>query len=101
MQWQATDQFGNLYIGVSDSMTVDDLSTELASMIDELASRNPGPITLTVDQEYGEINGPDPNQVSHVLRAEWLTKGDYFEAISVIVIRICAEKGLSIRIERA
>lgn len=72
MRWDPTDQFGNLFIGESAATTLDELAPEIMSMISELRSRTDGPITVSVDVEYGDINGPDPDQVSHVLKAPFL-----------------------------
>jgi len=68
MQWQATDQFGNLYVGESEAKTFDELKPDLASLVEELLARTPDPVRISVDLDYCEVNGPDPNQVSHVLR---------------------------------
>lgn len=73
MQWEGTDQFGNLFIGVSDATSIDELRPHLASLVEQLKIRTEGrPMTITVDTEYGEINGPDPNGVSHVIRCGWV-----------------------------
>jgi hypothetical protein len=73
MQWQATDQFGNLYVGESAAQTLEELRPHLLSLIRVLHERNPRPFSITIDPSYGEINGPDPDQVSHVLQVAWLT----------------------------
>jgi hypothetical protein len=72
MQWQATDQFGNLFVAQSEATDFEALKPELASLVEELASRNGEGFRVTFDFEYGEINGPHPEQVSHVIRSEWL-----------------------------
>jgi hypothetical protein len=82
MNWQATDQFGNLYRGESESSDVESLRDEIADMLHQLRSRTDGAITITVDTEYGELNGPDPNQVSHILGVPWLEGADAAEVVS-------------------
>lgn len=73
MQWEATDQFGNLWVGVSDAACIEDLRPHLASLVDQLVLRTEGkPFKVTIDREYGEINGPDPDGVSHVIRCGWV-----------------------------
>ena len=73
MQWEGTDQFGNLYVGVSEATSLEEIRPHLASLVEQLKLRAAGgPIRITVDTEYGEINGPDPNGVSHVIRCGWV-----------------------------
>mgnify|MGYP001202624036 CR=1 FL=1 len=84
MHWQATDQFGNLYRGESESSDVETLRDEIADMLQQLRGRTDGAITITVDTEYGELNGPDPNQVSHILGVPWLEGADPAEVVSCV-----------------
>lgn len=74
MQWEATDQFGNLYIGISDSTGLDDLQPEINSLVEELARRAPTNRSVSVDFSYGEIKGPNPDEVSHIIQVPWLTE---------------------------
>jgi len=71
VHWEPTDQFGNLYIGQLAATTIDDFRGPIRSMLTELAERATGDIRLTIDLEFAEINGPDPDQVSHILRSPW------------------------------
>lgn len=70
--WESTDQFGNMFIGVSDSTGPDGLYDELLSLATEVGVRRREGVVLTVDFGYGEINGPDPEEVTHVLQVPWL-----------------------------
>lgn len=72
MTWEATDQFGNLFVATTDAQSPDGLAPDLDSLIDELTRRTPGPITLTINPAYQEITGPDPEAVSHILQIPWL-----------------------------
>lgn len=72
MQWTPTDQFGNLNIGVSSAQSLDELRPDLESLIVELKDRAGEDFKVTVDLEYAEINGPDPERVSHILQVAWL-----------------------------
>lgn len=72
MQWTLTDQFGNLNVGVSTAQSLDELRTDLESLIVELRDRAGEEFKVTVDLEYAEINGPDPDRVSHILQVAWL-----------------------------
>lgn len=69
MQWSATDQFGNLYIGESDATDLEQLRPHLASLLEELKERASGPVVISIDMDYTEISGPTPDHVSHILRA--------------------------------
>ncbi len=96
MNWEATDQFGNLYVGVSEAESTDDLRPHLASLIEELCQRTPGPIQVTIDMSYAEINGPDPEQVAYVLQVPWLSgQGpDVVEQIKAALAEICNESNV-------
>ncbi len=72
MQWTPTDQFGNLCIGESNAQSLEELRIDLESLIIELKDRAGDNYKITVDWEYSEINGPDPDRVSHILRVPWL-----------------------------
>lgn len=75
MQWEATDQFGNLYVGVSTATSFGELTPHLQSLAEKLRERFPDePITVTLDLEYAEINGPNPESVSHVIQCAWLSE---------------------------
>jgi hypothetical protein len=69
MQWSSTDQFGNLNVATSEATTMEELRPDLASLIEELQMRAPGSIKITVDIDDTELNGPDPENVSHILQA--------------------------------
>ncbi len=72
MQWTPTDQFGNLNKAESSAESWQELNPAIASLIDELTARHEGPIVLTIDLDYTEVNGPDPDRVSHILLVPWL-----------------------------
>lgn len=73
--WESTDQFGNMFIGVSSAQSMDELREDIRSLVEELSQRgNEGQVT--VDFGYGEINGPNPEAVSHVLQVAWLEECD-------------------------
>jgi hypothetical protein len=69
--WESTDQFGNMFIGMSSAQSIAELGEDFASLVEELKQRgNEGQVT--VDFGFGEINGPNPDAVSHVLQVAWL-----------------------------
>lgn len=97
MQWEATDQFGNLYVGTSKSTDPEGLADELASMLEELSLRGVQSPALTIDLSYGEICGPDPDHVSHILQAPWLSglsASDAKAQIEAVVQRVAADHGI-------
>lgn len=73
MKWEATDQFGNLYVGVSASSDAETLEPEIDDLLAKLRERCGEQFTVTVDGDYGEINGPDPDSVAYVLQVSWLS----------------------------
>lgn len=86
MQWTPTDQFGNLNVGVSTAQSLDELKPDLESLIIELRDRAGEDFKVTVDLEYAEINGPDPERVSHILQVAWLKdRGDLLEPVQALV----------------
>ncbi len=72
MDWQATDQFGNLFVAESGAQSLDELRPHLASLLSEARERAGDEFQVTVDLAYQEVNAPDPESVSHVLRVPWL-----------------------------
>jgi hypothetical protein len=77
MRWEPTDQFGALHVGQSEATELNAFLADVQSLADELRQRHgETPMTLTLDAEFAEVNGPDPEQVSHVLRCPWLENQD-------------------------
>lgn len=103
MRWEPTDQFGNLYVCESQAQSVEELLPLLESLVREAASRAKGTLRITVDLGYGEINGPDPEQVSHVIQAPWLSEQTdaVFEPIADAVRKIAADQGIEVNVELA
>lgn len=75
VKWEATDQFGNLFVGLSSAQSVQELIPDIESLAAELSAAGKQGC-ITVDYGFGEINGPDPEAVSYVLQAPWLTDCD-------------------------
>jgi len=98
MEWQATDQFGNLYVGESNAQTIDELRPHLAMLLTEVRERAGDAFQLTVDFDYAEISGPEPDRVTHVLRVPWLGTVDpeeVFLQLAGAVGEACSELGLA------
>jgi hypothetical protein len=97
MQWQATDQFGNLYVGSTDANCVDDILPDIESLIQELKARVGDSFQVTVDSSYGEISGPDPGKVTHMLRSTWISDAseEDIERLQLAIDTICADNGVA------
>lgn len=98
MEWQATDQFGNLYVGESSATSLDELRPQIASMISEVRLRAGESFRVCVDFDYKEIMAPDPENVTHVLRVPWLASQSpetFVGELATIVAEICAADGPS------
>lgn len=96
MEWQATDQFGNLYVGESSATSFGELQQDLASLVEEVLARGGENCRLTVDMAYQEVSGPAPEAVSHVLRVPWFAAGDAETVLAGVreaVAAACARGG--------
>lgn len=97
MEWQATDQFGNLFVGESDAQSWEELRPHVRMLVEELRARAGEGFAVTVDFSYGEVNGPSPDQVSHIVQAPWLAGVDPATGLAeleALVAEACAEVGI-------
>ena len=105
MEWQATDQFGNLNIGESDAQSLEMLADHVRMLVNEVRERVGDSFKVTVDMDYREISGPDPEQVSHILRVPWLagqSVDDIVSHVNAVVIDYCVANGISgVSVEKA
>lgn len=74
LEWEATDNFGNLMVAKSEAETLDDLKEDLRSLVEEALHRTPSGAAFAVDVAYGEIAAPDGNAVTHILQIPLLAK---------------------------
>lgn len=74
IEWEATDNFGNLMVAKSEAETLADLKEDLKSLVEEALHRTPSGAAFAVDVAYGEIAAPDGNAVTHILQIPLLTK---------------------------
>lgn len=88
-----------MFIGVSQSRDVKGMRSEIISMLSELNQRNDQAYTITIDFSYSEINGPEAENVSHVLQVGWLADCDDHTTVLLelqdLVAAICREKSWS------
>jgi hypothetical protein len=81
--WESTDQFGNMFIGVSHASDLAEFLPDVKNLVEELEQRHADGV-VTVDFGFGEVNGPNPDAVSHVLQSAWLEECDADEVFSAI-----------------
>lgn len=96
MQWDATDQFGNLFVAVSDADSLESLEPHVASLMEELRERWGEGFRVTIDCAFAAMSGPDPDQVSHSLRVPWLEAQDETTVVpklEAMISSICARQG--------
>lgn len=74
LEWEATDNFGNLMVAKSEAETLADLKDDLRSLVEEALHRTPSGAAFAVDVAYGEIAAPDGNAVTHILQIPLLSK---------------------------
>lgn len=74
IEWEATDNFGNLMVAKSEAQSLDELREDLASLIDEALYRTPHGAVFAVDAAYGEITAPSGSAVTHILQSPWLSQ---------------------------
>lgn len=77
---------------------MEELRPQLKSLVEQLNLRTEGrPFRVTIDREYGEINGPDPDGVSHVIRCGWVEgmEPEIAQDICDALEEICAAQGLT------
>ncbi|MFN3961842.1 MAG: hypothetical protein ACK4NQ_02570 [Fimbriimonadaceae bacterium] len=101
MKWEATDQFGNMYIGQCEDVSTEGLQAAVRSLVDELLARHEGDVVLTLDVDFGDINGPHPDRVSHVVQAPLLPARVAAEGVDALMaeIRACLPESPDRRID--
>jgi len=91
IEWEATDNFGNLMVARSEAESLAELKEDLLSLIEEALHRTPAGARFAVDSAYGEISAPSGSSVSHVLQVPWLAsriqKGEKREEVQDEIIR--------------
>ncbi len=74
IEWEATDNFGNLMVAKSDADSVGELRADLQSLVEEALHRTPVNAVFAVDAAYAEIAAPDGSAVTHILQVPLLTQ---------------------------
>jgi hypothetical protein len=73
MQWESTDQFGNLFVGASDATSSEALALDLAMLVQAIFDRHEGEVAFSIDVDYAEVSAPRGDQVSHIVNIPWLS----------------------------
>jgi hypothetical protein len=94
LNWETTDQFGNLVVANSSASSSDQLREDLENLCTRVFDRHWGEIiTFSIDFEYGEISAPRGDQVSHMVQMPWLTEsGLNVEGIEATMREIAPDK---------
>ncbi|MCW5938164.1 MAG: hypothetical protein KF884_08585 [Fimbriimonadaceae bacterium] len=71
--WEATDQFGNLFVGKSDARDVEALRSDLTDLCQAVFERA-DEVIFAIDVPYAEVSGPKGDQVTHVLQVPWFAE---------------------------
>jgi hypothetical protein len=99
MQWESTDQFGNLMVATCDATDSEGISEALSEMVRAVFERTPEGVTFSIDSSYREVAAPSPDQVSHILTLPYLGGGESCRAeVERLLAQVVADKGLQARI---
>lgn len=90
IEWEATDNFGNLMVARSSAVSLANLKEDLLSLMEEALHRTPEGARFAVDAVYGEVSAPTGSAVTHVLQIPWLSarvqEGESKEAVQLEII---------------
>ena len=67
LQWENTDQFGNLKVASSSATGLDDVDPDLRDLARAVFDQHSENVKFSIDVSYAEISAPRGDQVSHVL----------------------------------
>lgn len=73
LQWDNTDQFGNLKVAISDASDAETFESHVQDMIARVREQHgDAGLIFSVDTSYKEVAAPRGDQVSHILQCDWL-----------------------------
>lgn len=72
LQWQNTDQFGNLKVAVATGTSLEDIFEDLDGLAEAVFTQHSENVQFSIDVPYGEIAAPSGDQVSHILQIPFL-----------------------------
>ncbi len=73
LQWENTDQFGNLKVATSEATTLDNVKPDLEELVRAVFEQHGREVTFSIDVPYSEISAPRGDQVSHVLNLPFVS----------------------------
>ncbi len=73
LNWENTDQFGNLKVAESSATSLDDVEGDLRDMVRAVLDEHEKDATFAVDAAYAEISAPRGDQVSHILNLPFVS----------------------------
>ena len=73
LQWENTDQFGNLKVATSSATSLENVKSDLEDMVKAVFEQHGREVTFSIDVPYAEISAPRGDQVSHVLNLPFVT----------------------------
>ncbi len=73
LQWENTDQFGNLKVAESSATNLDDVADDLRDLARTVLDEHSDCPTFSVDVAYAEISAPRGDQVSHILNLPFIS----------------------------
>ena len=73
LQWENTDQFGNLKVAISSATSLDNVEDDLRELVKAVFDQHGDGVKFSVDVAYNEISAPRGDQVSHVLNLPFVS----------------------------
>lgn len=74
LQWENTDQFGNLKVATSDATGLDDIEPDLRDLARAVFEDHGEEVFFSIDVAYAEVSAPRGDQVSYVLNIPFVTE---------------------------
>ena len=99
LQWENTDQFGNLKVATSSATGLEDVESDLRDMARAVFEQHGEDAMFSVDVSYAEVSAPKGDQVSHLLNlpfvsdlvASGMPKGEIQDSLTRQMERIVGE----------
>ena len=73
LQWENTDQFGNLKVATSSATSLENVKSDLEDMVRAVFEQHGREVTFSIDVPYAEISAPRGDQVSHLLNLPFVS----------------------------
>ncbi|MEI8282973.1 MAG: hypothetical protein WCG75_11245 [Armatimonadota bacterium] len=74
LQWENTDQFGNLKVATSSATNIADVEPDLRDLARAVFDQHSENVKFSIDITYAEISAPRGDQVSHVLNLPFVSE---------------------------